>query len=77
MFPNPAATILHLESNVISKDDVQIEIYDVLGKKVYFEKLTTNGTISISINITGFKSGIYSVRMICGNEQVVKKIIIE
>lgn len=77
LFPNPASTILYVESNVISSDNVQLEIYDVIGEQVYSENFSTNGTISKAINVDDLASGMYTVRLICGNEQVVKRVVIE
>jgi len=68
IFPNPVEDVLTMSSldNTISL----IEIYDVLGKKVYSQ------TYKESINMSSFEKGLYLLKVYDTNEQVsVFKII--
>ncbi len=59
IFPNPAtiqATITYPQQN----KEIQLQIYNMLGQMIYEEKLA-KGSSQTTINITGFKPGLYKV----------------
>jgi hypothetical protein len=50
-----------------------INIFDILGKKVFSQNtFTTN-----SLNVSQLKSGVYFVKITAQNNSITKKIIIE
>jgi hypothetical protein len=52
-----------------------VEIFNVMGKHVYQQKITSN---KITINTENFPSGIYAVRLVHVNKSVfTEKLIIE
>ena len=53
--PNPASTFINITS---SKENLQISVYDAVGRKVVSQKL--NGA-SVQINISSLPKGIYTV----------------
>lgn len=63
MYPNPTKTDLNivLPSNI---DNAMVSIYDVLGKKVIFNKL--NNTFNL-LDVKSLKSGIYFVKVFNNN----------
>lgn len=68
--PNPAKTKL----NIIlpSNDEVKLEVFDVLGKRVY------NGAVSqlsSSIDVSNWRSGVYLVRVSNDKETQTKRFI--
>ncbi len=74
LYPNPTKDILNivLPSNI---EDAQLEIYNVLGKKVLLSRLTNSFN---KINVSNFNSGIYLIKIIANNKaysvkQFVKK----
>ncbi|MES2567941.1 MAG: T9SS type A sorting domain-containing protein [Bacteroidota bacterium] len=69
LFPNPVNSVLNLKSE--NEENLFIEITDVLGKIVLSEK-----TMSPSISVAGFSSGIYfvSVKNESGAEAKLKFI---
>ena len=57
--PNPAKSKLNIK--LLSADeDLNIEVFDVLGKRVYKGLITQ---LESSINVTNWKSGVYLVRV--------------
>ncbi len=69
IFPNPVKNILHIDlSNPIA---TQIEIFDILGKKVFNQNINN----SDSINIEVLHSGIYIIKITQNNASVSKKLI--
>lgn len=68
VYPNPASTILNINTNNI--EITKIEIYDVLGKKVW----GTTETIT-QIDISNLDSGLYLVNIQTEQGVLVKKIV--
>jgi hypothetical protein len=64
--PNPGKNWLNINFDAFTTD-VKVEVFDVLGKRIYHRKLTQPET---SINITNWKSGVYLVRI--SNEQTTQ-----
>lgn len=69
LHPNPVQNILtvDLKSNV----DTTIEIYDILGKRVF--KNTINKTSNL--NLQALKTGIYIVKITQNNKAITKKLV--
>ena len=67
--PNPASHIV----NIILPNDLatRIEIYDVLGKRVFIRKINE----SMGLNISSLKDGLYIVKFIQKDRTVSKKLI--
>jgi hypothetical protein len=74
LYPNPAKGqfSLHFDDNLLVSDIKKIIIFNELGEMV-FETNKYTDTFSTAT----FPSGIYSVRITIGNDQVVKKLIIQ
>lgn len=60
IYPNPSTGIF----NIVSQQNVSVEIYDLLGKLVYNQSLA-NGTNSI--DISHFNTGVYLLKVTDGN----------
>jgi len=69
MYPNPANDYLNFDTNSI--ENINIEIFDMLGKSV----LVSDSVIK-PVNISELKSGIYFVQITLGFEKGTKKLII-
>ncbi|HLG34908.1 MAG TPA: T9SS type A sorting domain-containing protein [Bacteroidia bacterium] len=74
VFPNPATTELRIQDSGFRIDAV--EIYDVLGEKVFSQAPGTKHYAPITIDVSGLKPGIYFVTVRDEkNNLVVKKIV--
>ena len=70
LFPNPVNDgVLYISSD--NSSDKSIEIYDLLGKKVF-----SSGTISDKVEIRALKNGVYFARIKTEKQATVQKIII-
>jgi len=77
IYPNPTTNVINLKFTEVMVDDIEIMIFDVLGKlvyselynKMYFEK-------NKSIDISGLKQGNYIIKINSGKNSVNKKLII-
>lgn len=69
LFPNPVkGSIL----NIITSIDLEVEIFDILGKKLLSSKINSNNQ---QININSLKKGVYLVRLNSSNGSTTKKLI--
>ncbi len=57
--PNPAKTTLNIKLTN-SDAELQLEVFDVLGKRIYKGMITK---LESSINVANWKSGVYLVRI--------------
>ena len=69
LYPNPIENNLTIElkSNV----DTNIEIYDILGKRVFNQQIKETS----NLNLQNLKSGIYIVKITQGNSTITKKLV--
>ncbi|MGB5417549.1 T9SS type A sorting domain-containing protein [Algibacter sp.] len=68
VYPNPVSDVLNISSSV---PNVSMELYNVLGEKVS-QALNSN-----QINVEGFKSGIYLLKVFNNTRSSTKKIVIK
>ncbi|WP_417854926.1 endonuclease [Xanthomarina gelatinilytica] len=69
VYPNPVSNQLNIQLNSIEK--TQIEIYNILGKRV----LTKTIHQSQSIQLDNLNSGVYILKLTQGNTTISKKLI--
>ena len=75
-YPNPSDGNFTLELDLNGKDDAQVKITDMNGKEIYNEKISGNGKVSRTIDLSG-KKGTLIVTIKQGKKITSKKIIIE
>ena len=60
--PNPVFNILYLNrAQLLINKDINIKVYDVLGKCIYQSIWTQNSGISFSIDASQWANGTYSI----------------
>lgn len=69
MFPNPTNGYLNFTTN--SNENIDVQIFDILGKSVLRLENVRN-----SIDISELKSGVYFVQIVLGTEKSTKKLIV-
>lgn len=76
IYPSPFTDVLnvHFETAVVG-NKVLIELFDVTGKLVFSKQELTNGSKQdIVINASTLPAGVYTCRLISGDEKIVTKI---
>ena len=65
IYPNPALGFINLELNLAKKENVQLNIYDLRGRKVYSEEGVSfnRGKNHLSLNNLEFETGIYVIKI--------------
>ncbi len=69
IYPNPVNDVLFIETEV---EIIEVSIFDVYGRS---QQSTVNGQQSLSIDVTNLNSGVYFVKVITDNGEVVKRFI--
>ncbi|AUC82303.1 zinc-dependent metalloprotease family protein [Lacinutrix sp. Bg11-31] len=73
MYPNPASTELTI--NFSSINELDVTLFDLLGRQVLSKNLVKNDN---RINVSNLASGTYIVQMlVAGKNKVIKKLIID
>jgi cytoskeletal protein RodZ len=79
IFPNPVADNLNLSYHVTKDSNVTIKIMDVLGNEIQTllsQKLSAGEQMNSFPISSSFNSGYYFIRLIVGNETIIKRISI-
>ena len=69
MYPNPTNGVVKFST--VSKDALEVSVYDLLGKEVMPLQ-----TVQTELNISSLTPGIYFVKMSQGNSSVTKKLLV-
>lgn len=76
--PNPSAGSFQLEFVFATADNTAVEIYDMLGQRVYEQNLGSfSGLFSQQIDAVNLASGIYVVKIIHGGSSYEQKILVK
>ena len=79
VYPNPITDQINLRYNVAKNSNVTIKIMDILGNELItlFSQRVDPGEQKFTFNIGNkLSSGFYFVRLVIGNESVIKRISI-
>ncbi|PJB15559.1 MAG: hypothetical protein CO118_03025 [Flavobacteriales bacterium CG_4_9_14_3_um_filter_32_8] len=60
IYPNPVHELIYIDFGDIIINNSSIEVIDLIGKTIYFEKITTN---FMSLNVKNLKQGIYILKI--------------
>jgi hypothetical protein len=72
VFPVPATAFVTIEIPAIG---CEISILDAQGTEVYSRQYNTTTSTSLNLNLSGFKNGIYIVRIRTGDRILVRKLV--
>lgn len=79
LFPNPTKDLTFIEYELIESANVQIELFDILGKKsktIISEDKQDKNKYKLPINLNDLNSGIYFVKIKINNSENVIKLVI-
>jgi thiol-disulfide isomerase/thioredoxin len=79
VFPNPVSDVLNVSFNLFENSNVEIRVYDLLGKIVYenVEAFSQSGKKDYTLNLNDFESGVYLLKMNIGEKTYVEKISVK
>lgn len=76
VFPNPNNGDFNVKFNSTSNNDVNIEVFDIRGRKVFGNSYRNTGVFNQSIKLDNVQSGMYLLNISEGNRKITKKIIV-
>jgi len=68
--PNPGVNELNIR--LAQKTNAAVEVYNLLGRKIYAGKLTA---MHNAVDITSWRSGIYLVKVITDKKSITKRFV--
>ena len=74
VFPNPINSGDLLNINLKTDEQIEIELYSIIGKLIYSKNIV--GSTSYTIDVGNLKNGVYLLRIKTDNASISKKIII-
>lgn len=76
VYPNPTADIINIKFNLDKSERVKVELYNVVGEKVYsFEESNmTTGEHLFRVSTEELATGVYMMNFTTGNNTVTKKV---
>ncbi|MCJ8291783.1 MAG: T9SS type A sorting domain-containing protein [Crocinitomicaceae bacterium] len=78
VYPNPSKGEFTIDMTVLVSSDITVQVENILGAIVYVSTPgSVQGTYSESISLGNAPAGMYFVRVFAGEQQLVKKIIVE
>ena len=77
IFPNPNKGEFTIKLNSSSNQDINVDIFDIRGRKIFNEAYTNNSDFNQIVRLNSIQSGIYLVKVSDGNKEITKKIVIE
>lgn len=77
VYPNPASTLLNINLSGISQS-VEYRLLNYQGSEVYRKEIgELNGYSTQQLDISGYASGIYYLRLKTSDEVIIKKVVIK
>ena len=77
IFPNPNQGTFTVAMNSNSGNAISIDVYDIRGRQIFKNTYTNGSDFNQVINLPNAQSGLYVVRIKDGDNELIKKIIIE
>jgi hypothetical protein len=80
LYPNPVKDILNVKFDKQVDEDVTIEVYNLVGTKMFGNTFTPNakrGSNDMKIDFSRFPSHVYYVKIITKSGTIIKKVVLD
>jgi hypothetical protein len=79
VYPNPARSIVNINYTLSQSETVSFEVYNMVGNKVMdsYSGYQGAGQNTQQLNISGLADGMYLLRVLAGETQVIRKIKVQ
>ncbi|MBN8693283.1 MAG: T9SS type A sorting domain-containing protein [Bacteroidetes bacterium] len=74
VYPNPAKDLINVDLTSLSKEEITVEIKNVLGQSIYQTQSLNQHMV---INVSTLQSGVYMLIVKQGNQESIKKVVIQ
>jgi hypothetical protein len=77
IFPNPVNDILHVSASLQMQTSLQVEIYDLAGRKLYSAQQNLSaGNSDFSVSTSQFSSGMYYLSISSTTNRIANKFVV-
>lgn len=78
LYPNPATEELYLNMNLPADGNADLKIFNLLGQEIttVTSQEYAAGKHYLKINVADLATGIYTIKLTCGEESVTRKVVI-
>jgi hypothetical protein len=78
VYPNPVNDAITIDLYSDTEENVQIDLYDIVGKKLYsVSKQQILGEYQERISVGNYAKGLYTLRLTTSKGTMIKKIVVE
>ncbi len=77
IYPNPTTGKINFTLDNYNPGDYLLSVYNMLGQKVYSDKINNPGHYSSSIDLSNFGKGIYLFTLVGQGQTIEKKVAVE
>ena len=77
MFPNPTKGRLTVKPNKLSDNNATVELYDLIGTKIFSQSFSKIKDNEININLSGLASQVYYLKVITKDGTKIKKVVLD
>lgn len=75
VFPNPSSELIAVQVGNLVKEDLDVELFDMTGKKVQATKINKGQTIAY-FDVQTLYAGVYIVKITSGNLNTTRKVVL-
>ncbi len=76
ILPNPTHGVFFIKSSVPLNEQIAVKVFSINGI-LLLEKIMGEGTVSTSLDLMGYPSGVYVVRLASGNAVAIERVVVE
>jgi hypothetical protein len=78
IYPNPTATTVKVELNLIARSDIRIDVFDFAGRLLMTKNtgMLPMGTQEVTIDVHTLNEGTYLMQCTAGSASVTRKFIV-
>lgn len=77
VFPNPAQNQLRIEFDAVSMHDVQLTVYNIIGKNVLNTRLGVVSNWNGVVDVSDWPVGMYMIQLHSDDQTITQKLLIE
>ncbi|NVO02333.1 MAG: T9SS type A sorting domain-containing protein [Bacteroidetes bacterium] len=77
IYPNPTNGLVNFAINGANTEDMNITVFDVMGKMIINQTLNVNGLTNTSFDFSSYAKGVYVVQVTSGTEITTKKLMVQ
>jgi subtilisin-like proprotein convertase family protein len=77
IYPNPNDGNFTVQFNSSSNNPIKMDVYDMRGRAVFSNSYQNNGFFNENVQLKNLQSGVYLLKVMDGENQTTKKIVID